>query len=61
MSPTNNRNDQYGGSLENRMRFPIMILKAIREAVGPGFPSEFRLNATISKEENIRKYLVIAV
>jgi 2,4-dienoyl-CoA reductase-like NADH-dependent reductase (Old Yellow Enzyme family)/thioredoxin reductase len=45
ISPTNRRTDQYGGSLENRMRFPVMILKAIREAVGPGFPIEFRMNA----------------
>lgn len=44
ISPTNNRSDQFGGSLENRMRFPIMALKAIREAVGPGFPIEFRMN-----------------
>lgn len=45
MSPTNQRDDQYGGSLENRMRFPVMVLKAIREAVGEGFPIEFRMNA----------------
>ncbi|URZ14403.1 FAD-dependent oxidoreductase [Clostridium felsineum] len=44
LSPTNNREDKYGGSLENRLRFPIMILKSIREAVGPGFPIEFRMN-----------------
>ncbi|MFM2482428.1 FAD-dependent oxidoreductase [Celerinatantimonas sp. YJH-8] len=45
LSPTNQRTDQYGGSLENRLRFPIMLLKAIRDAVGPGFPIEFRMNA----------------
>jgi len=44
MSPENKRTDKYGGSLENRMRFPVMILKAVREAVGPGVPIEFRLN-----------------
>lgn len=32
---TNHRIDEYGGSLENRMRFPLQILKAVREAVGP--------------------------
>lgn len=31
----NTRTDQYGGSLENRMRFPLMILKQIRDKVGP--------------------------
>ncbi|MEI8633983.1 NADH:flavin oxidoreductase [Vibrio sp. PP-XX7] len=46
ISPTNQRTDQYGGSLENRMRFPIMVLTAIRDAVGPGFPIEFRMNAS---------------
>ncbi|CAG9000251.1 MAG: NADH oxidase [Candidatus Celerinatantimonas neptuna] len=45
ISPTNRRDDQFGGALENRMRFPIMALKAIRQAVGPGFPIEFRMNA----------------
>jgi len=44
MSPTNQRDDQYGGSLENRMRFPIMALTEIRKAVGNGFPIEFRMN-----------------
>lgn len=35
LSPvTNNRADQYGGTLENRARFPLMILERIREAVG---------------------------
>ena len=32
---TNERTDEYGGSLENRMRFPLEVLKAMREAVGP--------------------------
>ncbi|NLM20628.1 MAG: FAD-dependent oxidoreductase [Peptococcaceae bacterium] len=31
----NQRTDQYGGSLENRMRFPLMTLKRVRERVGP--------------------------
>ena len=36
LSPlTNTRSDEYGGSLENRMRFPLLILKRIRERVGP--------------------------
>ena len=39
----NKRTDDYGGSLENRCRFVIRVLKAIREAVGPFFPIEFRL------------------
>jgi 2,4-dienoyl-CoA reductase-like NADH-dependent reductase (Old Yellow Enzyme family)/thioredoxin reductase len=36
LSPiTNTRTDEYGGSLENRMRFPLMILKSVRDRVGP--------------------------
>ena len=31
----NKRTDEYGGSLENRMRFPLMVLKKLRDRVGP--------------------------
>ena len=31
------RTDEYGGSLENRMRFPLEVVKAVREAVGEDF------------------------
>lgn len=34
---TNRRDDAYGGSLENRMRFSLRVLQAMRDAVGPGF------------------------
>lgn len=35
LSPiVNKRTDEYGGSLENRMRFPLRVLKAIRDRVG---------------------------
>lgn len=38
LSPlTNKRTDKYGGCLENRARFPLMILQRIREAVGNDF------------------------
>lgn len=40
----NKRTDMYGGSLENRARFPIMILKKIREAMGPDFIIELRIS-----------------
>lgn len=39
----NKRTDEYGGTLEKRMRFPIEIVNAIREAVGEGFPIIFRI------------------
>jgi len=38
LSPaTNLREDEFGGSPENRLRFPSMVVRAIREAVGPDF------------------------
>ena len=42
----NHRADNYGGSLENRCRFAIEVLKKVREAVGPGFPIEFRMSGS---------------
>lgn len=40
---TNRRTDRYGGTLENRMRFGIMVLQAVREAVGENFVVGIRL------------------
>ena len=42
----NKRIDEYGGSLENRCRFAVEVLKAVREGVGPGFPIEFRMSGS---------------
>ena len=42
----NTRTDEYGGSLENRAKFPLQILRAIREAVGPDFLVELRIDGT---------------
>src|SRR5450830_232139 len=39
---TNRRDDQWGGSIENRMRLPIEIVKRIRAAVGPDFIIMYR-------------------
>jgi len=45
LSPlTNKRTDKYGGSLENRARFPVEIFKRIRQRVGPKFIIEARLS-----------------
>lgn len=45
LSPfTNHRTDEYGGSLENRMRFGLDIMAAIRKTVGDGYPVLFRMN-----------------
>jgi len=41
---TNKRTDKYGGSYENRMRLPIELVRATREAVGEGFIIIYRLS-----------------
>ncbi|MEZ8019448.1 FAD-dependent oxidoreductase [Vibrio splendidus] len=41
---TNMRYDEWGGSYEKRMRFPLEIVKSIREAVGKDFIIIFRLS-----------------
>ena len=47
LSPyTNQRRDTYGGSLENRLRFPASVVRHVREAVGPGFPIMVKMNLT---------------
>lgn len=42
---TNQRTDQWGGSYENRMRFPLEVVRRIREAVGDEFILIFRIAA----------------
>ena len=50
LSPvTNHRTDEFGGSLENRARFPLMILRRIREAVGPKFILEIQISGEEDK------------
>ncbi len=47
LSPlANQREDRYGGSLENRMRFPLEVFDAVRAAVPAGLPVGVRLSAT---------------
>ncbi|SHH91946.1 2,4-dienoyl-CoA reductase [Sporobacter termitidis DSM 10068] len=42
----NTRTDRWGGSFENRMRFPLAIVDSVRKAVGKGFPIEFRMSGS---------------
>jgi 2,4-dienoyl-CoA reductase-like NADH-dependent reductase (Old Yellow Enzyme family) len=47
LSPlANARTDAYGGSPENRMRFPLEVFDAVRAALPAGFPLGLRLSAT---------------
>lgn len=46
LSPVHNqRNDQWGGSLDNRARFPLRVYEAIREVVGDEFPVSIKMNS----------------
>ncbi|MCL1879291.1 MAG: FAD-dependent oxidoreductase [Actinomycetia bacterium] len=45
LSPaTNQRNDQYGGSFENRIRFPLRVLREVREEIGNRLNIEVRIS-----------------
>lgn len=47
LSPlANHRTDHYGGSLENRMRFPLEVFDAVRAALPGGYPVGVRVSAT---------------
>jgi 2,4-dienoyl-CoA reductase-like NADH-dependent reductase (Old Yellow Enzyme family)/thioredoxin reductase len=42
----NHRTDEYGGSMENRARFPVMVCKKIREVCGDDFLIEYRMSGS---------------
>jgi len=48
---TNHRTDEWGGAYDNRIRFPIEIVRQVREAVGPEFIVIFRLSMLDLVEE----------
>lgn len=63
LSPiTNKREDEYGGSLENRIRFPLQIIRAIKERVGKDYPIIFRISGDDIMEgsNKIDDYILIA-
>ena len=56
LSPfTNRRTDIYGGSFENRLRFPVEVIQAVRSRIGNNYPLMLRLcaNEYIEDEEGI--------
>ncbi|MCG6152994.1 FAD-dependent oxidoreductase [Leptospira bandrabouensis] len=59
---TNNRTDGWGGSFENRIKFPIEIIKAVRKRVGTDFIIIYRLSMLDLVEEggNIDEVLFLA-
>lgn len=50
----NHRTDQYGGSFENRYRFPVEIVQAIKAACGKDFPVSLRYSV-VSKTKGFRQ------
>ena len=54
MEWTNKRTDEYGGSFENRYRFPVEVVKAIKEVCGQDFPVSLRYSVE-SKVKGFRE------
>ena len=52
---TNHRTDEYGGSLENRLRFTFRVLDSIRAATKPGFLVGIRMVADEDWEQGLSK------
>ena len=59
---TNHRTDEYGGEYENRMRFPLEIIRKMREKVGTDFIIMFRLSMLdlISKGSTWEEVVLLA-
>ena len=51
---TNHRTDEYGGSFENRYRFPVEIVKSIKKACGEDYPVSLRYSI-VSKTKDFRE------
>lgn len=45
----NTRSDEFGGSFENRAKFPLMVIAAVRKAVGPKVPIEYRIGPELAE------------
>lgn len=53
-SPLSNRRiDEYGGSFENRIRFPLEVVEEVRKGVGSDFPILYRLGAYDGREGGV--------
>lgn len=53
LSKENTRTDEFGGTLENRVRFLVMTLDCVRRYVGPQFPIEIRLSGDDMSETGL--------
>lgn len=57
----NRRSDQYGGSLENRMRFLVEIYQGMREHLGQDYPIGLKINSTDFKIDGFSEVDSLAV
>jgi 2,4-dienoyl-CoA reductase (NADPH2) len=53
VNKTNLRTDRWGGAFENRMRFPVEVMRRVRAAVGPEFILIFRISAMDMLEDGL--------
>lgn len=61
LSPaTNNRTDAWGGSFENRLAFPLLVIRSVREAVGKDFILGIRMSMDEDKPEGLQRPEAIA-
>jgi 2,4-dienoyl-CoA reductase-like NADH-dependent reductase (Old Yellow Enzyme family) len=62
LSLANQRQDDYGGKLENRIRLPVAVYKAVRQCVGGNYPLGLRMNGDdfISKGNTLLHSIPIA-
>ncbi len=61
VSRTNQRDDEWGGDFENRMRFPVEIVRRVREAVGTDFIIIYRLSMLDLVEGGSSKEEIVAL
>lgn len=62
LSPlTNTRTDEFGGSIENRLRFPLQVFAAMREVFHQDKPMSVRISASDWAENGISENEVIAI
>ena len=62
LSPlTNKRTDEFGGSLENRVRFLKLILEGIREVIPAGVPLEMRISASDYDKDGIDVHEIVKI
>ena len=57
----NKREDEYGGDLAGRMRFPLAVIAAVRRSIAPGMPVLFRISGDEHQENGITLADVCAI